>query len=323
MNRSTATLLLAAPFLLAAQSVAQQAAAPSQSTATAEMGVIHALIASHDAIRRTVTNLPDGIRTVTESDDPQIAKLIRDHVVSMNQRVTSRSDPELPDESPALKLILRNGDKVQTTVELTDKGAVEVQKSKDPEVVAALQSHALEVSDLVKRGMEAMMESMMKNGGGMGQGMMHDQEPASSAHNHDQHQADVNSRGDQVMGFDHNKTTHHFRLMSDGGAIEVEANDPEDTTSRDQIRQHLSHIARLFAEGNFTSPMLIHSQTPPGVPVMKQLKSTIKYRFENTERGGRIRITTSNGEARSAVHDFLGFQIKDHGTGDSGVVEKR
>lgn len=180
MNRSTAMLLLAAPFLLVVQSVAQQAAAPSQSTATAEMGVIHSLIASHGAIRRTVTNLPDGIRTVTESDDPQIAKLIQEHVASMNQRVNSSSDPGFPDESPALKLILRNGDKVQTTVELTAKGAVAMRKSKDPEVVAALQSHALEVSDLVNRGMEAMMEAMMKNGGGMMHDMMHGQEPAST-----------------------------------------------------------------------------------------------------------------------------------------------
>jgi hypothetical protein len=323
MNRSTATLCLAASLLLAVQSGAQQPAAPSQSTAAAEMSVIHAMLASHDAIKRTVTNLPDGIRTVTEADDSQIANLIREHVASMNQRVNSSSDPELPDESPALKLILRNGDKVKTTVELTGKGAVEVQTSKDPEIVAALQSHALEVSDLVQRGMEAMMEAMMKNGGGMMQGMTHAQESASSAHSHDQHQADVNNRGDQVMGFDHARTTHHFRLMSDGGAIEVEANDPQDTTSRDQIRQHLSHIARLFAEGDFTSPMLIHAQTPPGVPVMKQLKSAINYRFENTERGGRIRITTSNREALAAVHDFLTFQIKDHATGDTGVVEKR
>jgi hypothetical protein len=322
MNRSPAILLLAAPFLLVVQSVAQQPVAPSPSTATAEMDVIHTLIAGHDAIRRTVTNLPDGIRTVTESDDPQIAKLIQDHVVSMNQRVNSRSDPGFPDESPALKLILRNGDKVQTTVELTRNGAVAVRKSKDPRIVAALQSHALEVSDLVKRGMEAMMESMMKNGGAMMQGT-HVHEPASAGHSHDQHQADVDNRGDQVMGFDHNKTAHHFRLLSDGGAIEVEANDAEDTTSVAQIRQHLSHIANLFAAGDFTSPMLIHAQTPPGVPVMKRLKSTIKYRFENTERGGRIRITTSNREARSAVHDFLAFQIKDHGTGDSGVIEKR
>jgi hypothetical protein len=36
-----------------------------------------------------------------------------------------------------------------------------------------------------------------------------------------QHQADVEKHGDEAMGFPHDKTTHHFRLYSDGGAIEV------------------------------------------------------------------------------------------------------
>jgi hypothetical protein len=65
------------------------------------------------------------------------------------------------------------------------------------------------------------------------------QDHGSSNHAHDTHLADVNKRGDQVMGFDHAKTTHHFRLMPDGGVIEVEANDPQDKLSRTQIRQHL------------------------------------------------------------------------------------
>ena len=125
------------------------------------------------------------------------------------------------------------------------------------------------------------------------------------------------------MGFDQEKTTHHFRLKEDGGAIEVEANDPKDRDSRDQIRQHLSHIARMFADGDFTAPMLIHSRTPPGVPVMKRLKADIKYRFEEMERGGRVRITTTNREALAAIHEFLRFQIKDHKTGDYEEVEKR
>jgi hypothetical protein len=30
------------------------------------------------------------------------------------------------------------------------------------------------------------------------------------------------------MGFSHDKTTHHFRLYPDGGAIEVTADDPND-----------------------------------------------------------------------------------------------
>ena len=140
-------------------------------------------------------------------------------------------------------------------------------------------------------------------------------------HNHDGHVDGVNQRGDQTMGFSHTKTTHHFRLKTDGGAIEVEANAAEDTASRDQIRTHLKHIAQKFAEGDFTTPMFIHSQTPPGVPLMKQLKAEIKYQFEELERGGRVRISTTNAEALKAIHEFLRFQIEDHKTGDSKEVE--
>lgn len=139
---------------------------------------------------------------------------------------------------------------------------------------------------------------------------------------HDAHHAGVNERGDKVMGFSHDKTAHHFRLKSDGGLIEVEAKDASDTASRDQIRSHLRHIARKFAAGDFTAPMLIHAKTPPGVPVMKQLRFTIKYQFEETERGGRIRVITSNAKALAAIREFLRFQISDHRTGDSGEIEK-
>jgi len=126
----------------------------------------------------------------------------------------------------------------------------------------------------------------------------------------------VEQRGDHAMGFSHEKTTHHFLLAKDGGAIEVEANDAKDKTSRDQIRGHLTHIAKMFAAGNFETPMLIHDQVPPGVPVMQQLKAEIDYKFEQTAKGARIRIFSSNAEAIAAVHEFLKFQIKDHHTGD-------
>jgi hypothetical protein len=127
----------------------------------------------------------------------------------------------------------------------------------------------------------------------------------------------MNERGDHVMGFDHTKTTHHFRLLPDGGSIEVAANSPQDTESRDQIRMHLGHIAKMFAGGNFNAPMLIHDQIPPGVPVMQKLKSDIQYKFEETEQGARIRISTNSPAALRAIYDFLRFQIKEHKTGDS------
>ena len=118
------------------------------------------------------------------------------------------------------------------------------------------------------------------------------------------------------MGFSHEKTTHHFLLFKDGGAIEVNANDPKDTASRDEIRQHLSHITQMFAAGNFNVPMLIHGTTPPGVPTMKELRDQIHYVFQETDSGARIRISTTNPQALKAVHDFLRFQITEHETGD-------
>ena len=143
----------------------------------------------------------------------------------------------------------------------------------------------------------------------------------AKGHGHDDHTEGVNRRGDRVMGFDHTKTKHHFLLHPDGGAIEVTANEAGDKESRDQIRKHLGHIARMFAEGNFKAPMLIHDRVPPGVPVMGRLKGEIEYRFEETERGARVRIKTGNAEALAAVHEFLRFQIEDHRTGDPKEVK--
>lgn len=136
--------------------------------------------------------------------------------------------------------------------------------------------------------------------------------PSCSAHH-----AGVEARGDHVMGFDHDKTTHHFRLTPAGGAIEVTANSESDTASRDAIRGHLSHIAEMFAEGDFDAPMLIHDRVPPGVPVMKQKVESIQWTFADIPSGGRILITTTDPEARAAVYEFLRFQIEDHQTGDS------
>ena len=143
-----------------------------------------------------------------------------------------------------------------------------------------------------------------------------------SQHEHDHHQA-VNQRGDQVMGFSHDKTKHHFRLYGDGGAIEVEAIDPNDTASRDQIRSHLRHISQMFAAGDFNAPMLIHDQTPPGVPVLQKLKSEVVYSFENEDKGAAIQIRSKDPEALKTIHAFLRFQISDHQTGDTSGISRR
>lgn len=126
----------------------------------------------------------------------------------------------------------------------------------------------------------------------------------------------MEKHGDQAMGFPHDKTSHHFRLYSDGGAIEVTVDDSKDSQNTQVIRSHLAHIATLFSNGDFSTPMFIHDQAPPGVRVLKDRRAEISYRFEELPTGGRVRITTENSDALKAIHDFLRFQIADHHTGD-------
>ena len=78
------------------------------------------------------------------------------------------------------------------------------------------------------------------------------------------HFAGVNARGDQGMGFSHELTTHHFHLLADGGAIEIQSNEPTDTAGQNTIRQHLAMIAVRFSQGDFAIPMFIHATVPPG-----------------------------------------------------------
>jgi hypothetical protein len=134
---------------------------------------------------------------------------------------------------------------------------------------------------------------------------------------HSQHHAEMNKRGDKAMGFDHEKTTHHFHLFKDGGAIEVIANNATDKESLSQIRMHLSHIAMMFSDGNFSTPLLVHNELPTGAKIMADMKTEITYKFEEKELGGQVRISTRNGQALSAIHQFLRYQIKEHQTGDS------
>lgn len=123
-------------------------------------------------------------------------------------------------------------------------------------------------------------------------------------------------RGDQGMGFSQGKATHHFLLAADGGTIQVTANVPDDHATVDRVRGHLAGIAKAFRAGDFSIPMFVHEQTPPGVPTMKRLKSRISYAYEQRPGGAAVVIRTQDPEAFAAVQEFLRFQIREHETGD-------
>jgi NADPH-dependent glutamate synthase beta subunit-like oxidoreductase len=130
------------------------------------------------------------------------------------------------------------------------------------------------------------------------------------------HDKMVQENGEKAMGFSQTATTHHFLVTNDGGAIQVEVNDPKDSDNRGKIRMHLKMIAKEFQRGVFTTPFAVHGQVPPGVPMMDKRKGSIAYSYEQTKKGARVRIKTSDPDALEAIHAFLKFQIEEHKTGD-------
>jgi hypothetical protein len=134
--------------------------------------------------------------------------------------------------------------------------------------------------------------------------------------------ADLEKRGTAAMGFDQDATTHHFILTTEGGRIAVTANNPSDATSVAHIRAHLADIATAFANGDFSAPLATHGATPAGVATLRELKGLVRYEYASAPNGGRVVMTTANANALTAIHDFLRYQIREHGTGDAFTVGK-
>jgi len=53
----------------------------------ADRDVFHFLLQNHDQIRRNVKNTKTGVETLTESDKPEIAAKLQEHVAAMAKRV--------------------------------------------------------------------------------------------------------------------------------------------------------------------------------------------------------------------------------------------
>jgi hypothetical protein len=123
----------------------------------ADMGLIHELLDSGDKIQRTVTVRPDGVETLTESDDPELAKRIRAHVDSMYARVENVRPIHMRD--PLFRAIFEHASKIVMVREQTPKGIKVVETSTDPYVVKLIQAHAEVVSQFIKNGRAEAMKN--------------------------------------------------------------------------------------------------------------------------------------------------------------------
>lgn len=117
---------------------------------TEDHNVFFFLLEHRDAIRRTVKNLPNGIETVTESDDPEVVGKIQEHVAAMYERIENVKPIHMRD--PLFRELFANTTKIEMKMDDTDHGIRVIETSTDSYVVKLLQEHARVVSLLIKNG---------------------------------------------------------------------------------------------------------------------------------------------------------------------------
>jgi hypothetical protein len=126
-------------------------------------------------------------------------------------------------------------------------------------------------------------------------------------------QAEVRARGQQVMPFDLNRTTHVFEKTAGGGVESVLIRSEADRDQLPLIRAHLRKAQRLFSHGDFRDPMATHGMQMPGLDTLRRQAALIKITYRPLLRGAQLRYSTANTAVRNALHEWFDAQLMDHG----------
>jgi len=116
----------------------------------ADRDTFHFLLENHKSIKRTVRKLSNGVETVTESDKPEVAKKIQEHVPAMYERLKSGKGVRYWD--PLFAEAFKHGKKMKMAIINTEKGVKVTETSDEAEVVKIIQAHAEVVSKFVEKG---------------------------------------------------------------------------------------------------------------------------------------------------------------------------
>ena len=119
------------------------------------------LFRNHAKVYRNVTVLADGVRAVTESDDPHVAALIQKHVSEMYARI-DQDRPFAYPMSRTVPVLFQNIGRYRRKLESTPKGVAITETASDADMIELIKAHAREITGFVNEGMPAMMRDMMR-----------------------------------------------------------------------------------------------------------------------------------------------------------------
>jgi hypothetical protein len=126
-------------------------------------------------------------------------------------------------------------------------------------------------------------------------------------------QSEVAERGQEVMPFDLEATTHRFLPTDDGLREEVTADQPGDTGQVTLIRQHLAEEATRFRAGDYGDPASIHGQAMPGLADLAGGADRIDITYTDLPAGAALTFHTTDPDLVRALHTWGEAQTSDHG----------
>ena len=126
-------------------------------------------------------------------------------------------------------------------------------------------------------------------------------------------QALVAERGQTVMPFDLEQTTHRFTPTVTGGVQDVVADQRGDTEQIDLIRAHLRKEAAAFSRGDFADPARIHGADMPGLAELQDGYDRFEVHYEDRADGATLTYTTEDSALADALHEWFQAQLGDHG----------
>ncbi|MDN3296828.1 DUF2613 family protein [Streptomyces ficellus] len=123
----------------------------------------------------------------------------------------------------------------------------------------------------------------------------------------------VAERGQSVMPFDLEQTTHHFTPTATGGIQEVVADRRGDAEQVDLIRAHLRKEAQAFSRGDFSDPARIHGADMPGLAELQDGYDRFEVRYGERADGAILTYATDDPRLVDALHNWFEAQLGDHG----------
>ena len=121
----------------------------------ADMSLYMDMFNRHNEITRVVEEIPGGVRTTTQSDSPELAAQLKDHVSSMYSRLDQNA--EVTCMSQTLPTLFRNSSGYRRRLTVTPTGVIAEETADDPALTRTIRAHAREVTGFVDEGMRAMM----------------------------------------------------------------------------------------------------------------------------------------------------------------------